>query len=115
MRPGFLPILDEWEAVIAETGEPPPNLVENQEYLDDLFAEANRYDDEAAALSADGDEAKQHADDYIQTTLFMASALFFAGVTASFSSRFTRLILLAASLVTLAYAASRIAGYPVAA
>ncbi len=115
VRPGFLPILDEWEAVIAETGEPPPNLVEDQEYLDDLFAEANRYDDEAAALSADGDEAKQHADDYIQTTLFMASALFFAGVTASFSSRFTRLILLAASLVTLAYAASRIAGYPVAA
>ena len=65
MRPGFLPILDEWEADIKATGQPPPNLVENQEYLDDLFAEANRYDDDAAALSAQGDEAKQHADDYI--------------------------------------------------
>lgn len=114
VRPGFLPILDEWQAFIDETGEPPPNLVENQEYLDDLFAEANRFDDDAAALSAQGDEAKQHADDYIQTTLFMASALFFAGVTASFSSRFTRLVLLSLSLVTLAYAASRISGYPVA-
>ena len=44
----------------------------------------------------------------------MASALFFAGVTASFSSRMTRIMLLAASAVTLGYAAARIAGYPIA-
>ncbi len=114
VRPGFLPIIEEWERIVEETGQVPPNLVDDQEYLDELFSEANRYDAEAEALTIEADAASATADDYIQTTLFMASALFFAGVTASFSSRFTRLILLAASLATLAYAAARIAGYPVA-
>lgn len=114
VRPGFLPVLDEWERIVEETGEAPTNLMDDQEYLTDLFAESTRYDDEAAALTLEGDEASDTADDYIQTTLFMASALFFAGVTASFSSRFTRLVLLAASLLTLAYAGARLAGYPVA-
>lgn len=44
----------------------------------------------------------------------MASALFFAGVTASFASRFTRIVLLSMSAVTLGVAGARIAGYSIA-
>jgi hypothetical protein len=114
IRPEFLPKLDEWQAYIDETGKPPPNLVEDTDYLGALFAKSNQYDDAALAASLEGDEAGRNADDYIVTTLFMASALFFAGVTASFSSRMTRIMLLAASALTLGYAAARIAGYPIA-
>jgi len=114
IRPGFLPLLDEWQTYIDETGQAPPNLMENEEYLADLFAESTKYDEAALAASVEGDEAGRNADDYIVTTLFMASALFFAGVTASFSSRMTRIMLLAASAVTLGYAAARIAGFPIA-
>jgi len=114
IRPAFLPLLDEWQAYIDETGEPPPNLVENEEYLSSLFAKSTEYDEVALAATIEGDDAGRNADDYIVTTLFMASALFFAGVTASFSSRLTRIVLLAASALTLGFAAARIAGYPIA-
>ena len=114
IRPAFLPLLDEWQAYIDETGEPPPNLVENEEYLSGLFAKSTEYDEVALAATIEGDDAGRNADGYIVTTLFMASALFFAGVTASFSSRLTRIALLAASALTLGYAAARIAGYPIA-
>jgi len=114
IRPGFLPLLDEWQTYIDETGQAPPNLVENEDYLAGLFAESTEYDEAALASSIEGDEAGRNADDYIVTTLFMASALFFAGITASFASRMTRMILLAASAVTLGFAAARIAGYPIA-
>ncbi len=114
IRPGFLPVLEEWEAIIDATGSAPPNLTEDEEYLAELFAEAAVFDEAALAATLEGEEAGRNADDYILTTLFMASALFFAGVTASFSSRFTRIVLLAMSASTLAFAAARIAGYPVA-
>ena len=114
IRPGFIPLLDEWEGFVAETGQAPPNLIENEEYLSDLFAEADAFDEAALAATLESERAGQNADDYILTTLFMASALFFAGVTASFASRFTRIILLSLSAVTLGFAAARIAGYPIA-
>jgi hypothetical protein len=114
IRPEFLPVVDEWEAIIDETGETPPNLVEDEEYLAALFAESTAYDEAALAATLEGEEAGANADDYILTTLFMASALFFAGVTASFASRFTRIVLLSMSAVTLGVAGARIAGYPIA-
>lgn len=114
IRPDFLPMLDAWETYIDETGKAPPNLVEDDEYLEELFATSTEYDDVALAASLEGEEAGRNADNYIVTTLFMASALFFAGVTASFSTRMTRIVLLAASAVTLGFAVARIAGYPIA-
>ncbi len=114
IRPAFLPMVDAWEAYVAETGQAPPNLVEDEEYLGELFAASVEYDDAALAATIEGEAAGRNSDDYILTTLFMASALFFAGVTASFSGRFTKIVLLAASAATLGFAAARIAGYPIA-
>ena len=48
------------------------------------------------------------------TTLLLASALFFAGLTTSFRVRFAQLMLLTGSVVLIAYAASRLADLPVA-
>ena len=54
------------------------------------------------------------ADDYIRLTLFFATALFFAGITASFKSRFARLLLLTAATVTLVIAGGLLTSYPIA-
>ncbi len=113
MRPGFRPIIDQWKLQI-EAGEVPTNLLENQDYLDGLFAASEAADAEALAASVRGEKAGDTADDYIRLTLFFATALFFAGITSSFKTRFARLLLLSAAGITLLVAGSLLADYPIA-
>ena len=113
MRPEFLPVLDQWQAE-AETSDSPTNLFEDEEYIEGQLVEYRATTAAAEAASAEGDEAGATADDYVLTTLLLASALFFAGITTSFRVRFAQLLLLVGSAVTIAYAASRLAELPVA-
>ena len=78
VRPGFLPIIDQWKLQI-EAGEVPTNLLENQDYLDGVVRGSAAADAKALAASARGEKAGDTADDYIRLTLFFATALFFAG------------------------------------
>lgn len=113
VRPGFLPVLESWEAQIA-AGQTPTNLIADEDYLDELFAAADGADADAAGANARSEDAGANADDYIRLTLFFASALFFAGITASFSNRLSRLMLLFGAGGILAVAGVLLAGYPVA-
>jgi ABC-type Fe3+-siderophore transport system permease subunit len=113
VRPRFLPILDSWEAQIAE-GELPTNLLQNQEYLDELLEPSRDLDAQALAATVASEEAGDTADDYIRLTLFFASALFFAGITASFRTRLPKLLLIVAAGATLAVAGALLVSYPVA-
>jgi hypothetical protein len=113
IRPDFLPILDEWQASAEAGNGPPSNLFEDQDYID---AELSDYQETAAkaqAKSAEGEEAGTNADDYVLTTLLLASALFFAGLTTSFRVRGAQMLLLVGSGVLLAYAAARLVDAPV--
>lgn len=113
VRPGFIPILDSWEEQIA-AGELPTNLLENREYLDGLLAPSLDLDASALAATEESEAAGDTADDYIRLTLFFASALFFAGITASFRTRAPKIALLVAAGVTLAVAGALLVDYPVA-
>ncbi len=113
VRPGFAPILDSWEAQVA-AGETPTNLIADEDYLDPLFAASAAAEDEATAATALSEDAGSNADDYIRLTLFFASALFFAGITASFGHRLSRVLLLAAATSVLVLAGVLLAGYPIA-
>lgn len=113
VRPAFLPILDNWEEQIA-AGELPTNLLQNQEYLDGLLTKSRDLDAKALAATVSSEEAGDTADDYIRLTLFFASALFFAGITASFSTRVPKLALLVAAGVTLGTAGVLLIEYPIA-
>lgn len=113
VRPGFVPLFEQWKAEVA-AGRFPDNLLENREYLDELFADSRASDLAATEATERSEAAGAHADDYVSLTLFFATALFFAGVTASFRGRVTKLILLAAATATLLYAGVQLAGYPVA-
>ena len=113
VRPKFLPILDSWKAQ-TDAGQLPTNLLEDQEYLGGLMAPSAAADAQALEASVRSESAGNTADDYIRLTLFFASALFFAGITASFNTRFTKMLLLGAAGVTLVVAGSLLASYPVA-
>jgi hypothetical protein len=107
IRPEFLPILDRWEEEV-DAGTAPENLLQDQEYLDAQLASYRGTVGEAEALSVEAQRAGNEADDYVLTTLILASALFFAGLTTSFRVRFARLLLLGGATLLIAYAASRL-------
>jgi hypothetical protein len=113
IRPEFRSVLDRWQAQIA-AGESPTNLLEDQDYLDDQLRTSE--DARAAAASArlEADDASEHADGYVLTTLILATALFFAGVTGSFRMRWIRFGLLVASSIAIAVAAARVVDLPTA-
>jgi hypothetical protein len=112
VRPEFVPYIEAWRDAVA-AGETPPPLVENRTYLDEQLGPSREADAEAQAEAARADDAADNSDDYVLTTLIMASALFFAGVTGSFRAPTVRLALLGAAGIVIAIAASRIVDLPV--
>lgn len=111
VRPEFLPLLQEWEATIAGGGSP-TNLFEDQEYLASLFAVSTERSAASDAALERSNQASENADEYLLLTLLTATALFFAGVTTSFSSKPARLALLSVGGVVLAFTAARLIDLP---
>jgi hypothetical protein len=113
MRPEFAPVLETWEQEVdAGTAQLSP-IPANEDYTAALFAGARAAEQSAVEASTRAAEAGSNSEAYLLTTLFMASALFFAGVVSSFDSRGPRIVLLTMSMVMLAAGAARIAELPV--
>lgn len=112
VRPEFAAQLAEWEAQVAQAGEAPANLLTNEAYLEEQFAEYRELEAAADELGGEAREASDNADEYVLTTLLLAAALFFAGVTMSFRVRVARLALLAGSGLVIAYTAAKLAEMP---
>jgi len=113
VRPPFLPLLDEWQAEIASGGTP-SSLFQDQEYLDTQFAEYQKTVDQAEALNQQSQQASATSDEYVITTILLAIALFFAGVTSSFRYQPARVFLVLLAVGTVAVAAVRLADLPIA-
>ncbi len=113
MRPGFLPILDRWEAEVGR-GESPTNLLDDGEYLDDLFGPYRLADQRAGEASAASVTAGRNAVEHLATTVLFAMALFFAGITTSFRSMAVKMATATAAGMIVAVAAARIADLPIA-
>ncbi len=111
VRPAFLPLLDRWEAEL-KAGGAPTNIFQDQEYLDAQFADYQAATDSAEAKSVQSQEAASIGDQYVVTTILLAVALFFAGVTSSFRYRPAQAFLLILAIGTVAVAASRLAELP---
>ena len=112
VRPAFLPVLDEWRRQVA-AGETPTNLLSDPEYVDAQLGPYRATAAQAADKADKSDDAGENGDAYVLTTVLLAAALFFAGLTTSFRVRFAQLLLLAGSTVLIGYAAARLAGLPV--
>jgi hypothetical protein len=113
IRPEFMPIIEEWQRQVA-AGEVPTQILDNTEYIDSQFAASRELDDEAEAAVTRSEVAAQYADRYVMNTIFMAMALFFAGITGSFRSLFVRVVLVAAAAVVVAVGAGQIVDLPIA-
>jgi hypothetical protein len=112
VRPAFVPFLDRWEAA-AKAGEPNVGVFEDKDYLAEQFAAYNETVVAAEQSARESQEADDVAEAYVGTTILLAVALFFAGVTSSFLSRVARILLLIAAIGSVAVAASRIAVLPI--
>jgi hypothetical protein len=86
VRTDFLPVLDKWIAEV-KAGGTPTNLTEDQDYLNAQFKDYKAATASAEALSAESQAAGNTGDQYVVTTILLAVALFFAGVTSSFRYR----------------------------
>ena len=113
VRPDFLPVIDEWERQAA-AGEDLTSLLENEDYVQAQLGPSEKFDADAEDALALSQEASDNAAGFVQTTIFLASALFFAGITSNFRSRPVRLLLLMASAVVFAVGVASIADLPVA-
>jgi hypothetical protein len=112
VRPDFLPVLDRWAAA-AKAGEPSVGVFEDKDYLAGQFADYNKTVVAAEEAAQESQEADDIAEAYVGTTILLAVALFFAGVTSSFLSRLSRILLLIAATGAVAVAAARIATLPI--
>jgi len=112
VRPPFLPLLDEWQAEIA-AGQAPTSLFQDQAYLDTQFGEYQKAVDSAEALSQQSQQASETSNEYVITTILLAIALFFAGVTSSFRYQPARVFLVLLAVGTVAVAAVRLADLPI--
>jgi hypothetical protein len=83
VRSQFLPVIERYTAQI-QAGEPPTRLLEDEAYLDELFAGYYEAEGRAEATMESSHDAGTNADDFVLLTVLFASALFFAGVTTSF-------------------------------
>jgi hypothetical protein len=82
------------------------------EYERPELAEAEALEAEATALSDEGATAGATADDYVRTTLYLASVLFLVGISGHFRVRAARASLVVVGLGLTLFAISQIIGLP---
>ena len=111
VRAPFLPLLDQWQAEIAAGGSP-TSLFEDPAYLQAQFADYQTAVTKSEELTQLSQEASATSDSYVVTTILLAIALFFAGVTSSFKYAPARVFLIVLATGTVLYAATRLAGLP---
>jgi hypothetical protein len=95
-RPQFKVAFDAWRRTHPETN---PNAPKGPTYMPQYkqpgLAKARRLDDKATAAFADGSTAGTRSDDYVRTTVFLASVLFLVGISTQFRIRRVRYALVA--------------------
>ena len=85
------------------------------EYVPTGLADSRRLDDEADELFAEGHEAAETADNYVRTTVILASVLFLVGISTQFPLRGVRYGLIAVGAGLLVFAVVLILLLPAAA
>lgn len=113
VRPDFLPLLEQWQAEV-DAGSTPTSLFTDKDYLNTQFALYNEASKKAEAANTASQAAGNTADAYVLTTILLAVALFFAGVTSSFRYKPARVLLIILAIGTVAVAATRLADLPIA-
>lgn len=113
-RPEFRVAFDAWIATDPfENPDAPPGPQAMPEYVPTGLEESRRLDDEADVLFGEGHEAAETADNYVRTTLILASVLFLVGISTQFPLRGVRYGLIAVGTGLLVFAVVLILLLPV--
>jgi hypothetical protein len=112
-RPEFRVAFDAWRATSPESNpQAPPGPTYMPQYRQPELATATRLDREADAAFAEGVEAGERSDDYIRTTVFLATVLFLVGISTQFPLRGVRYGLVAVGAVLLVFSVVQLAQLP---
>jgi hypothetical protein len=104
-RPEFRVAFDAWIATDPfENPDAPAGPQAMPEYVPTGLADSERLDAEADVLFAEGHEAAETADNYVRTTVILASVLFLVGISTQFPLRGVRYGLLAVGAGLLVFA-----------
>jgi hypothetical protein len=113
-RPEYRPAFEAWLATHPFTNpEAPPGPQSMPQYHPTGEAESRSLDASAQAKYAEGQHAGEVADDYVRTTVVLASVLFLVGISSHFSIRPVRVGVLVLASVLLLAAAIAIVRLPV--
>lgn len=98
-RPEFEVAFQAWRASSPETNpDAPPGPTYAPEYVQPEYDRADELQAEAEALYEEGAEAGEHADDFIRTTVLLATVLFLVGISGHFRIKTARIGLIVVSL-----------------
>jgi len=111
VRPEFLPVIEQWEDQ-ARNGQPLTKLIDDPAYLESQFGESQALATEADAKGDEGNQASENSASFVRTTIFLASALFFVGITSQFRARSVQLALLLIGTLMFGIGVSLIADLP---
>jgi hypothetical protein len=112
-RPEFRAAFDAWRATSPESNpQAPPGPTYMRQYRQPELARAARLDREADASFAEGVEAGERSDDYVRTTVFLATVLFLVGISTQFPLRGVRYGLVAVGAVLLVFSVVQLAQLP---
>jgi hypothetical protein len=104
---------DAWLAADpANNADIPAGPTAMPEYDEPEIAEADELEATADELAADGAEAGETADEYIRTTLYLASVLFLVGISGHFRVRAARVGLVAVGVALTIFSAIQVVGLP---
>jgi hypothetical protein len=113
IREELLPVIDRWEAEI-RAGGIPTRLIDDTSYMNAQFGPYRSASAKADAATAQSLRAGDVQHSYVITTILLAVALFFSGVTSSFTWRPARVLLVLGAIASLGVAAVTLADLPVA-
>ena len=104
-RPGFAAAFKAWIATHPDTNpHAPPGPTYMPQYKQPDLARANLLDAKADRLFGDGSKAGGYADDYVRTTIYLATVLFLIGISGHFRFRGARIGLIATGSAILTFA-----------
>jgi hypothetical protein len=112
-RPEFKVAFDAWIATEPATNpHAPPGPTYMREYKQPELAKATRLDAQADRLFSDGSQAGGYDDDYVRTTVYLATVLFLIGISGHFRFRGARIGLIVVGSAILTFAVVLLVGAP---
>jgi hypothetical protein len=112
IRKELLPVIDRWQAQI-KAGGVPTRLIDDTSYMTSQFGPYQSAGAKADAATAASLKAGDVQHSYVINTILLAVALFFSGVTSSFTYLPARVLLVLAAIASLGVAAVNLADLPV--